>query len=302
MLFVDTGEGEKLAVEVLSRGTREQLFLALRLALVDLYARRGKVMPLVLDDVLVNFDTRRTRLGRRVALRLRHRPSAGAAVHLPRAHLPPVQIAARRPAAAAGPDGRRRTMTPVRVVERDRREGGQESKEPVYVPTAMAAVPLPAMPRLDGLGVFHSSPRPAYVAPPPVTVLRRLRRRRRASRSMKTWWKRSIVEAPPQTIVHTQAGRLSGVPLWSPATPFAEASWQDAIEDDDRGDAEAASTGGALRSSHGGNGNGATNGGATNWVTATQWAAHAADSAASGSAPLLVGRDEGDEEGRPDAG
>ena len=62
VLFVDTAAGEKLSVEVLSRGTREQLFLALRLALVDLYARRGKVMPLVLDDVLVNFDTRRTRL------------------------------------------------------------------------------------------------------------------------------------------------------------------------------------------------------------------------------------------------
>lgn len=60
-LRVDDGEGNSLAVEVLSRGTREQLFLSLRLALVGLYARRGIDLPLVLDDVLVNFDTRRAR-------------------------------------------------------------------------------------------------------------------------------------------------------------------------------------------------------------------------------------------------
>lgn len=58
-LRVDDGEGNSLSVEVLSRGTREQLFLSLRLALVDVYARRGLELPLVLDDVLVNFDARR---------------------------------------------------------------------------------------------------------------------------------------------------------------------------------------------------------------------------------------------------
>jgi uncharacterized protein YhaN len=59
-LLVDGANGESLAVEVLSRGTREQLFLALRLALVGFYARRGTAMPLVLDDVLVNFDDGRS--------------------------------------------------------------------------------------------------------------------------------------------------------------------------------------------------------------------------------------------------
>ncbi|HVA47254.1 MAG TPA: AAA family ATPase [Pirellulales bacterium] len=58
-LRVDDGEGNSLPVEVLSRGTREQLFLSLRLALVDVYGRRGVELPLVLDDVLVNFDARR---------------------------------------------------------------------------------------------------------------------------------------------------------------------------------------------------------------------------------------------------
>jgi uncharacterized protein YhaN len=61
VLRVDDAQGESLAPEVLSRGTREQLFLSLRLALVTRYARRGVDLPLVLDDVLVNFDARRAR-------------------------------------------------------------------------------------------------------------------------------------------------------------------------------------------------------------------------------------------------
>ena len=59
VLRVDDADGQTLPVEVLSRGTREQLFLSLRLALVASYARGGAVLPLVLDDVLVNFDVER---------------------------------------------------------------------------------------------------------------------------------------------------------------------------------------------------------------------------------------------------
>lgn len=58
-LLVDDASGKSLPVEALSRGTREQLFLALRLALVSSYGRRGAPLPLILDDVLVNFDARR---------------------------------------------------------------------------------------------------------------------------------------------------------------------------------------------------------------------------------------------------
>jgi uncharacterized protein YhaN len=60
-LVIDDADGNSLNVEVLSRGTREQLFLALRLALVSAYARRGRRLPLVLDDVLVNFDLERAK-------------------------------------------------------------------------------------------------------------------------------------------------------------------------------------------------------------------------------------------------
>lgn len=68
ILLVDNSDGESLPVEVLSRGTRECVYLGLRLALVTAYSRRGAVLPLVLDDVLVNFDAARAR---KAALALR---------------------------------------------------------------------------------------------------------------------------------------------------------------------------------------------------------------------------------------
>jgi hypothetical protein len=61
VLRVEDSEGGGLPVEMLSRGAREQLFLSLRLALAANFARRGAVLPLILDDVLVNFDADRAR-------------------------------------------------------------------------------------------------------------------------------------------------------------------------------------------------------------------------------------------------
>jgi uncharacterized protein YhaN len=62
ILLVDTQDGKSLPVEVLSRGTREQLFVSLRLALVAQFARRGIHLPMLLDDVFVNFDATRTKI------------------------------------------------------------------------------------------------------------------------------------------------------------------------------------------------------------------------------------------------
>ncbi len=59
-LRVDDHEGRPLSIEVLSRGTREAVFLSLRLALVASYGRRGVNIPMVLDDVLVNLDQPRS--------------------------------------------------------------------------------------------------------------------------------------------------------------------------------------------------------------------------------------------------
>lgn len=53
-------EGEPVSANVLSSGTREQLYLALRMALVQDDADQGTRLPMVLDDVLVNFDQDRT--------------------------------------------------------------------------------------------------------------------------------------------------------------------------------------------------------------------------------------------------
>jgi len=58
-LRVDDPHGRTFSVGMLSTGTREQLFLSLRLALAQSYRRQGAELPLVLDDVLVNFDNRR---------------------------------------------------------------------------------------------------------------------------------------------------------------------------------------------------------------------------------------------------
>ncbi len=59
-LRIDDDQNRTLRVEQLSRGTREQLFLAIRLALVEELARQGTRLPMVLDDVLVNFDQERS--------------------------------------------------------------------------------------------------------------------------------------------------------------------------------------------------------------------------------------------------
>jgi len=58
-LRIDNEKNQSLPLEVLSRGTREAVFIALRLSLAAAYSRRGVTLPLVLDDVLVNFDSTR---------------------------------------------------------------------------------------------------------------------------------------------------------------------------------------------------------------------------------------------------
>ena len=60
-LRVDDANGQPMALDVLSRGTREAIFLSLRLALVAAYGRRGVNIPMILDDVLVNLDHKRAK-------------------------------------------------------------------------------------------------------------------------------------------------------------------------------------------------------------------------------------------------
>jgi len=65
-LEVHDGEGAAWSPDRLSRGTREQVFLALRLALVRDLERHGVHLPVVIDDALVNFDDSRALAAARV--------------------------------------------------------------------------------------------------------------------------------------------------------------------------------------------------------------------------------------------
>lgn len=56
---VETEGGESRATDELSRGTSEQLYLALRFGLIEEFARHGEPLPVVMDDILVNFDADR---------------------------------------------------------------------------------------------------------------------------------------------------------------------------------------------------------------------------------------------------
>ena len=65
-LEVHDAEDVAWSPDRLSRGTREQVFLALRLALVRDLERHGVHLPVVIDDALVNFDDTRALAAARV--------------------------------------------------------------------------------------------------------------------------------------------------------------------------------------------------------------------------------------------
>lgn len=78
-VFIPTGEERELRVSdgehewtaaSLSRGTREQLYLAFRLAVVRDFGETRGALPLIVDDVLVNFDPERARGAIRLLARL----------------------------------------------------------------------------------------------------------------------------------------------------------------------------------------------------------------------------------------
>lgn len=53
--------GERLRVEAMSTGTRDQLYLALRLATLDHYVETSEPLPFIVDDILIQFDDERAR-------------------------------------------------------------------------------------------------------------------------------------------------------------------------------------------------------------------------------------------------
>jgi uncharacterized protein YhaN len=51
----------RLTVDKMSSGTRDQLFLALRLATLQWRLASGEAIPFIVDDILINFDDGRSR-------------------------------------------------------------------------------------------------------------------------------------------------------------------------------------------------------------------------------------------------
>ena len=66
VLQAKTANGSIIEVSSLSTGTRDQLYLALRLAALEHFAAAGQSVPLLLDDLFVHFDDERTQAGLRV--------------------------------------------------------------------------------------------------------------------------------------------------------------------------------------------------------------------------------------------
>ena len=66
LMSIRADGGRPVEVSGLSEGTRDQLYLALRLAALDQQASQGNCMPLIADDLFINFDDRRTAAGLQV--------------------------------------------------------------------------------------------------------------------------------------------------------------------------------------------------------------------------------------------
>lgn len=58
-ILVSDSRGASKRIEQLSRGTREQLLISLRLGLIREYEKQSEPLPVVIDEVLVNFDPER---------------------------------------------------------------------------------------------------------------------------------------------------------------------------------------------------------------------------------------------------
>ncbi|MCK4736842.1 MAG: hypothetical protein KAT65_30590 [Methanophagales archaeon] len=60
-IYVEDKDGRRKNILDLSRGTAEQLYLSLRFGFVREFSKRAESLPIVFDDILVNFDPERFR-------------------------------------------------------------------------------------------------------------------------------------------------------------------------------------------------------------------------------------------------
>lgn len=62
-LYARRDNGKSVEVAGLSEGTRDQLYLALRIAALELHLEHAKALPFIADDLFVNFDDARAKAG-----------------------------------------------------------------------------------------------------------------------------------------------------------------------------------------------------------------------------------------------
>jgi len=56
-------DGAMVDIDGMSEGTRDQLYLALRLAALEMHLGQAHVLPFIADDLFINYDDRRSRAG-----------------------------------------------------------------------------------------------------------------------------------------------------------------------------------------------------------------------------------------------
>jgi len=83
ILIAEDAEGWKKQAEDMSKGTRFQLYLALRAAAYEQLAEQGKCLPFFCDDIFETFDEERTRAACRLMKRIGNR---GQAIYLTHHH------------------------------------------------------------------------------------------------------------------------------------------------------------------------------------------------------------------------
>lgn len=68
--YIERSDGAPLAINELSTGTLDQLYLSIRLAAMDQLASKGETLPFILDDILANSDYKRCSRALRAISRL----------------------------------------------------------------------------------------------------------------------------------------------------------------------------------------------------------------------------------------
>lgn len=99
--------GERQSIEQLSEGTRDQLFLALRVAAIEHHLNSAEPLPFIGDDILQTFDDDRALAALRVLTELSRRTQVIVQTH----HRHILRLAARLPAGAVCECGREPVAT-----------------------------------------------------------------------------------------------------------------------------------------------------------------------------------------------